>query len=141
MFTGIQGIIQAYQNCVPQISLWGPTNTAPIIYHVAKFAAAAQQEEPTKGAHVRTVEGRATFVLEMLSDFYVCCKYSSTLQTTFFFMEGNNMNPDHTAPKDSLNPYPTTIFCPGNVVCFLCLLHIFIFSLDYIILWKQKYEP
>ena len=25
----------------------------------------------------------------------------------------------------SFNPYPTTIFCPENVVCFLCLLHIF----------------
>lgn len=52
-FLGVQGIIQAYQNCIPQVELWGPTNTAPIIYHVARFAAAAQQEEGTKGAHVR----------------------------------------------------------------------------------------
>lgn len=51
-FLGVQGIIQAYQNCIPQVELWGPTNTAPIIYHVARFAAAAQQEEGTKGAHV-----------------------------------------------------------------------------------------
>lgn len=58
---GIQGIVQAYQNCVPQIHLWGPTNTAPIIYHVARFAAAAQQEEQTKGAH-------AYYVLLLLTD-------------------------------------------------------------------------
>ena len=52
VFLGIQGIVQAYQNCVPQIELWGPTNTSPIIYHMARFAAAAQQEEQAKGAHV-----------------------------------------------------------------------------------------
>ena len=55
-YPGIQGIVQAYQNCISQIRLWGPTNTAPIIYHVARFAAAAQQEEQTKGAHVRAVK-------------------------------------------------------------------------------------
>ncbi|XP_060567238.1 copine-3-like [Ruditapes philippinarum] len=58
---GIQGIIQAYQNCIPQVKLWGPTNAAPIIHHVARFAAAAQQEEATKGAH-------AYFVLLLLTD-------------------------------------------------------------------------
>ncbi|XP_060567212.1 copine-3-like [Ruditapes philippinarum] len=58
---GIQGIVQAYQNCIPQIQLWGPTNVAPIIHHVAKFAAAAQTEEATKGAH-------AYFVLLLLTD-------------------------------------------------------------------------
>ncbi|XP_053401185.1 copine-3-like isoform X2 [Mercenaria mercenaria] len=58
---GIQGIIQAYQNCIQQVQLWGPTNAAPIIHHVARFAAGAQQEEATKGAH-------AYFVLLLLTD-------------------------------------------------------------------------
>ncbi|KAL4234128.1 Copine-4 [Mactra antiquata] len=58
---GVPGIIQAYQNCVPQISLWGPTNVSPIIYHVARFAEAAQKEEQAKGAH-------AYFVLLLLTD-------------------------------------------------------------------------
>lgn len=58
---GIQGIVQAYQNCVPQIQLWGPTNVAPIVYHVARFAEAAQKEEPVKGPH-------AYFVLLLLTD-------------------------------------------------------------------------
>jgi len=51
--TGVQGILEAYTNCIQRVELWGPTNAAPIIYHVARFAAAAQQEEATKGAHVR----------------------------------------------------------------------------------------
>ncbi|XP_053401180.1 copine-3-like isoform X3 [Mercenaria mercenaria] len=58
---GIQGVVQAYQNCVPQIQLWGPTNVSPIIHHVAKFAEAAQKEEQSKGAH-------AYFVLLLLTD-------------------------------------------------------------------------
>lgn len=41
---GIQGIIEAYRACLPQIKLYGPTNFSPIINHVAKFAAAAAQQ-------------------------------------------------------------------------------------------------
>ncbi|KAJ8303432.1 hypothetical protein KUTeg_019828 [Tegillarca granosa] len=44
-----------------QIRLYGPTNVAPIIYHVARFAEAAQKEEPTKGA-------AAYYVLLLLTD-------------------------------------------------------------------------
>lgn len=51
--SGIQGILDAYTNCIQQIRLYGPTNVSPIIYHVARFAEAAQKEEATKGAHVR----------------------------------------------------------------------------------------
>ena len=49
---GIQGIVEAYKMAVPQLQLYGPTNAAPIIHHVARFAAGAQQEETTKGAGV-----------------------------------------------------------------------------------------
>ena len=51
--SGIDGVLQAYTNCIRYVQLYGPTNVAPIIQHVARFAAAAQKEEGTKGAHVR----------------------------------------------------------------------------------------
>ncbi|XP_069113536.1 copine-3-like [Argopecten irradians] len=47
---GIDGVIQAYQNCIQNVELYGPTNVAPIIHHVARFAAQSQTEESTKGA-------------------------------------------------------------------------------------------
>ncbi|XP_071961411.1 copine-8-like [Antedon mediterranea] len=37
---GIPGVMQAYQNCLPQVQFFGPTNFSPVINHVAKFAAA-----------------------------------------------------------------------------------------------------
>lgn len=58
---GIDGVLQAYFNCIQQIKLYGPTYAAPIINHVAKFAAAAQGEERQKGAH-------AYFILLMMTD-------------------------------------------------------------------------
>ncbi|XP_043937782.1 copine-7 [Protopterus annectens] len=44
---GIQGVVESYQNCLPKIQLYGPTNVAPIITKVAKLAA---EEEKTKEA-------------------------------------------------------------------------------------------
>ncbi|ETE62235.1 Copine-3 [Ophiophagus hannah] len=41
---GVQGIVDAYRVCLPQIRLYGPTNFSPIINHVARFAAAASQQ-------------------------------------------------------------------------------------------------
>ncbi|XP_053468260.1 copine-4 [Ictalurus furcatus] len=35
---GIQGVVEAYQNCLPKIQLYGPTNIAPIIQKVANSA-------------------------------------------------------------------------------------------------------
>ncbi|KAK7115091.1 copine-3-like isoform X2 [Littorina saxatilis] len=58
---GIDGVLQAYTNCIRYVQLYGPTNVAPIIAHVARFAAAAQKEESTKGAH-------AYFILLLLTD-------------------------------------------------------------------------
>ncbi|XP_074646861.1 copine-3-like isoform X2 [Tubulanus polymorphus] len=54
---GVQGIVDAYRNCLPQIALYGPTNVAPIIYHVARFAAQAKE-----------AESQAYFVLLLLTD-------------------------------------------------------------------------
>jgi len=36
---GVEGVIQAYRRCLPAIQLFGPTNFAPVINHVAQFAA------------------------------------------------------------------------------------------------------
>uniref|UniRef100_A0A803VW32 Copine 1 n=1 Tax=Ficedula albicollis TaxID=59894 RepID=A0A803VW32_FICAL len=41
---GIQGIVDAYRQTLPQIRLYGPTNFSPIINHVARFAAHSLQQ-------------------------------------------------------------------------------------------------
>uniref|UniRef100_A0A8C6RUW5 Copine-3 n=1 Tax=Nannospalax galili TaxID=1026970 RepID=A0A8C6RUW5_NANGA len=41
---GIQGIVAAYRQTLPQVRLYGPTNFAPIINHVTSFAAQAAQQ-------------------------------------------------------------------------------------------------
>ncbi|XP_044902319.1 copine-7 isoform X11 [Felis catus] len=37
---GIQGVVEAYRNCLPRVQLYGPTNVAPVISKVARMAAA-----------------------------------------------------------------------------------------------------
>ncbi|NWT90102.1 CPNE3 protein, partial [Lanius ludovicianus] len=41
---GIQGIVDAYRQILPQIQLYGPTNFSPIINHVARFATHSLQQ-------------------------------------------------------------------------------------------------
>lgn len=41
---GIEGVVQAYQHCLPQLKLWGPTNFSPIINHAACFARQALRQ-------------------------------------------------------------------------------------------------
>uniref|UniRef100_A0A8C1MSL3 Copine IVa n=1 Tax=Cyprinus carpio TaxID=7962 RepID=A0A8C1MSL3_CYPCA len=57
-FAGIQGVVEAYQNCLPKIQLYGPTNIAPIIQKVANFAS----EE------MHTKEAMQYFILLILTD-------------------------------------------------------------------------
>ncbi|KAF6716414.1 Copine-3 [Oryzias melastigma] len=42
---GVEGVIAAYQQCLPQVRLYGPTNFSPIINHVAQFARQAMQQQ------------------------------------------------------------------------------------------------
>ena len=53
----------------------------------------------------------------------------STLYLLRFHFIDNMALQLNTGPKpvqnSLINPYPATILCPENVVCFLCLLHIF----------------
>ncbi|XP_075443215.1 copine-4 [Ascaphus truei] len=55
---GIQGVVEAYQNCLPKLQLYGPTNIAPIIQKVAKSAS----EE------THTMEAMQYFILLILTD-------------------------------------------------------------------------
>ncbi|XP_062336271.1 copine-3 isoform X4 [Osmerus eperlanus] len=43
--TGIEGVVEAYRMCLPQVKLYGPTNFSPIINHVARFALQAAQQK------------------------------------------------------------------------------------------------
>uniref|UniRef100_A0A8C9WMA3 Copine 4 n=1 Tax=Scleropages formosus TaxID=113540 RepID=A0A8C9WMA3_SCLFO len=54
----IQGVVDAYQNCLPKIQLYGPTNIAPIIQ---KVASSASEEMHTK-------EAMEYFILLILTD-------------------------------------------------------------------------
>lgn len=49
---GIQGVVDAYQKCLPQLKLWGPTNFAPIINHVSCFARQAMQQRTASQYYV-----------------------------------------------------------------------------------------
>ncbi|KAM4622408.1 copine-1 isoform 2-T5 [Discoglossus pictus] len=42
---GVQGVVDAYRQALPQVRLYGPTNFSPIINHVIKFAAAVAQQK------------------------------------------------------------------------------------------------
>ncbi|KAM6967971.1 copine-4 [Aplochiton taeniatus] len=55
---GIQGVVEAYQSCLPKLQLYGPTNIAPIIQKVAR---SASQETHTE-------EAMQYFILLILTD-------------------------------------------------------------------------
>ena len=57
-----------------------------------------------------TLIPRYLFILKM-SAFYICCIYSSALQTRFFFMETSNMNSDQEQP----GPYCLQYRLPKNI--------------------------
>ncbi|XP_041824477.1 copine-3-like isoform X3 [Melanotaenia boesemani] len=42
---GVEGVVAAYQQCLSQVKLYGPTNFAPIINHVAHFGRQALQQQ------------------------------------------------------------------------------------------------
>uniref|UniRef100_A0A671Z1V1 Copine-3 n=1 Tax=Sparus aurata TaxID=8175 RepID=A0A671Z1V1_SPAAU len=41
---GVEGVVDAYRVCLPQVKLYGPTNFSPIVNHVACFAKQALQQ-------------------------------------------------------------------------------------------------
>ncbi|XP_063850342.1 copine-8-like isoform X3 [Scylla paramamosain] len=56
---GISGILEAYFNSLQTVGLYGPTNFAPVINHVARFAQAHQ-------------DGNNYFVLLIITDGIIC---------------------------------------------------------------------
>lgn len=68
---GIQGIIEAYRICLPQIKLYGPTNFSPIINHVARFAATATQQQTASVSAVSWGMGRCGLWLFSVPFFYL----------------------------------------------------------------------
>lgn len=52
---GVHGVLEAYHNALQQVTLYGPTNLAPVINHVARFAATYK-------------DGRQYFILLILTD-------------------------------------------------------------------------
>ena len=69
LFLGIQGIVQAYQSCLPSVTLYGPTNVSPVINHVASSARQAVSAE------VRPVSEqvilRLSYVINIVTDITV----------------------------------------------------------------------
>ncbi|XP_023101143.1 copine-7 isoform X8 [Felis catus] len=55
---GIQGVVEAYRNCLPRVQLYGPTNVAPVISKVARMAAAEKS----------TGEASQYYILLVLTD-------------------------------------------------------------------------
>ena len=55
---GIQGVLAAYHQAIAAVELYGPTNVAPVIHHVANFAEQASQNP----------EVQQYFVLLLLTD-------------------------------------------------------------------------
>jgi len=53
---GIPGVVEAYHNALRSVRLWGPTNVAPIINHVARFAeqAASQPNSQVGGSYCKS---------------------------------------------------------------------------------------
>ncbi|KAG1944224.1 copine-3 isoform X1 [Pimephales promelas] len=49
---GVEGVVEAYRMCLPQVKLYGPTNFSPIINHVARFAQQALQQKTASQYYV-----------------------------------------------------------------------------------------
>uniref|UniRef100_A0A8C1BZ31 Copine III n=1 Tax=Cyprinus carpio carpio TaxID=630221 RepID=A0A8C1BZ31_CYPCA len=49
---GVEGVVEAYRMCLPQVKLYGPTNFAPIINHMARFAQQALQQNTASQYYV-----------------------------------------------------------------------------------------
>lgn len=49
---GVAGLEAAYQSCIYQVQLYGPTNFAPVINHVARFADGAARENSAKSYYI-----------------------------------------------------------------------------------------
>ena len=74
--SGVEGILAAYRHSLGTVQLYGPTNFAPVINHVANFATAHQ-------------DGKNYFVLLIITDGIITGMpwYQSCRLTSFFFLQ------------------------------------------------------
>ena len=58
-------MVEAYQNCLPKIQLYGPTNVSPIINRIAKLAAGdGNIKDASVSGSLYSVRKMWTFVVE-----------------------------------------------------------------------------
>uniref|UniRef100_A0A8C6TB67 Copine-3 n=1 Tax=Neogobius melanostomus TaxID=47308 RepID=A0A8C6TB67_9GOBI len=69
--TGIEGVVEAYRMCLPQVKLYGPTNFSPIINHVASFANQALQQTTASNVISRTSSTHRHQVLPIVLPLYL----------------------------------------------------------------------
>lgn len=65
---GVEGMVDAYRKCLPQVKLYGPTNFAPIIRHVSNFAQQAQQQNTASVSII--IVTQYSIVMEMICLFF-----------------------------------------------------------------------
>lgn len=68
---GVEGVVEAYRVCLPQVKLYGPTNFSPIINHVACFAKQALQQT--------TASVSISLLQLIIYDCLIFSQYSSSL--------------------------------------------------------------
>ena len=61
-------MVEAYHNAIRSVELWGPTNFAPIINHVAKFAQEAKRNVESQVCKMeRTTSVTQSYILCLLA--------------------------------------------------------------------------
>ena len=79
---GIQGVVQAYHSALQAAELWGPTNVAPIINHVARFAEQAAKKQDAQVSVCVCV---------------CVCAFSTKLQALMSYLETLGIATEHSS--------------------------------------------
>ena len=122
--SGIDGVLQAYANCIRNVQLYGPTNVAPLIRHVSRFALTAQREEPQKGAGVGFLWSFSLLCLEFYLSEWVIMEFN--VATRIF------------------HPFATIGFYLTSVLTFhllVCLRLLFLVIIDIVVVRNYTLSP
>lgn len=93
---GIEGVVQAYQQCLPQLKLWGPTNFSPIIRHVSCFAQQALRQNMAsvrsqKSENAQVWIEKLKGILEVFPSLKISKVQCVILRLTYHFYIGKNI--------------------------------------------------
>ena len=96
---GVTALCPSARHINPSLVLVQPRKTRP--YIAERLLMGCKEEKKKNGFLLRLSRH---FCQVKMSAFYICyiCIYLSALQTRHFFMEGNDMNPDPTAPMGTV---------------------------------------